>query len=81
MTKKHFESLALHLAEIRPAIVRMDGSVTVTNPARDAWDASVGAVADACALASPRFDRERFTHACETYVTAIRDGRLVKVSR
>ena len=71
MTKKHFESLALHLADVRPIVA--DGGNS-----RHIWLESVGAVADSLALSNPRFDRSRFIDACESYVAIIRDGRLVK---
>jgi hypothetical protein len=73
MTKKHFESLAVHLAHVRPDACWLESL--------DQWRACVASVADACVLANPRFDRERFVDACHSYQVAIRDGALVKVSQ
>lgn len=70
MTKKNFVSLALHLAEVRNADV--DGSAM--------WAECVNAVSDACSLANPAFDRERFKEACTTWQAGIRDGRLVRLT-
>jgi hypothetical protein len=71
MTRKHFNSLAMHLAEVRPQEVPSD--------AWDAWGRSVRAVSDACKLANPQFDRERFEDACRLWEVGIRGGELTVI--
>jgi hypothetical protein len=72
MTKKHFEALAVALAYQRP-------QPTWCANKRAQFALDVAAVADVCAASSPRFDRERFVDACQTYQVAIRDGKLIRV--
>jgi len=57
MSKKHFDALA---AALRSAFAHEpQGGIT-----RAQWERDVHAIADACAAASPRFDRARFIRAC-----------------
>jgi len=72
MTKKHFNALALALANARP-----DGFDEARG---EQWLLDVREVAFVCAAASPRFDRNRFIEACRTWVPVIRDGKLVKAA-
>lgn len=55
MTQRHFVALAAALDATRP-----DNDA----PNFDQWAADVRAVADVCAAANDRFDRDRFIAAC-----------------
>ena len=72
MSKKHFHALALAFAYRRPE-PHWDANK------RTQWSLDVASVADVCQQANPRFDRERFLEACETWTVAIRDGALARV--
>lgn len=73
MTRKHFNSLAMHLAEVRPPVEATDEWLV--------WRRTMRAVADACKLANPQFDRERFEEACALWEVGIRDGALTVLDK
>jgi hypothetical protein len=60
MTSKDFRSLAFELARVRKSYDERT------------WLACVDAVAKACAVATPRFDRDRFIEAC--HMDVVDDG-------
>ena len=64
MTKRNFEALADGLAKIRPE--RPDGQGREEHIVWGQWLLCRDALADVCAAANPRFDREKFIKACET---------------
>ncbi len=63
MTRKHFTELARALYSIRPSLgigTKKEAIIRF-----ESWFEAVGAVADTCESANPRFDRGRFIAACE----------------
>ena len=58
MSKKHFDTLALELASVRPKSLKASQYKT--------WLLTVEAVAKACAAHNSLFDKSRFIKACET---------------
>lgn len=66
MTRKHFEALARSLKFAHPSVTRPADAPdsTYRKIAEAAWRESVAAVADACKISNPRFDREKFYEAC-----------------
>ena len=88
MSKKDFVSLAMHLANGRPfegEVAEVESDIepspgVILRTSLHTWNESIKAVADSCALSSPRFDRDRFLDACRTWLVVVRDGRLVRVT-
>lgn len=76
MTCKDFQLIADALRRSRPTVADFtttsaDGRNTFTNrisfdAADSAWSNSVRVMSDHLRATNPRFDRERFTRACET---------------
>ena len=70
MSRKHFNSIAQALANIRPigaSSLRVD------------WLRSVKAIADQCQSLNSRFDRSKFIIACET-LSPVTAGWLVEAA-
>ncbi len=61
MTRQGFELIAGVMAEVRPGDVSSD-------PVWRQWMGTVGRLADALATTNSRFDRERFTRACNGWI-------------
>lgn len=61
MSKKHLVALAAALAKSRPPLYAAD--------ALRQWTRDVNAVADACAVVAPAFDREKFLNAAAVSAT------------
>lgn len=60
MTKKHFRELAKGLHANKPS----DFTHIAYDRQRDTWEDCVRVIADVCAQANPRFDRDKFLTAC-----------------
>lgn len=57
MSRKHFESIAASLANIRP--------INTNGEAYARWLASVNAIAGTCQALNPKFSRTAFLEACQ----------------